>query len=51
MSAHILNPFWKVRSFRTWDNGMDINPEDDTSYITQYQEAALKFMENKYCAK
>jgi len=30
---------------------MDINPEDETSYTTQYQEAFLKCLENEYCAK
>jgi hypothetical protein len=30
---------------------MDINPEDETSYTTQYQEAFLKYVENDYCAK
>jgi len=30
---------------------MDINPEDETSYTTQYQEAFLKYVEHKYCAK
>jgi hypothetical protein len=30
---------------------MDITPEDETSYTTQYQEAFLKHVENKYCAK
>jgi hypothetical protein len=30
---------------------MDNNPEDKTSYTTQYQEAILKYMENEYCAK
>jgi hypothetical protein len=28
VSAHILDPFRKLRSFRKWDNRMDINPED-----------------------
>jgi hypothetical protein len=51
ISAHILDPFRKVRSFRQWDKGMDINPEDETSYTTQCQEAFLKYLENKYCAK
>jgi hypothetical protein len=51
MSAHILDPFHKLRSFRKWDKGMDINPEDETSYSTQYQEAFLKYVENEYCAK
>jgi hypothetical protein len=49
--AHILDPFRKLRSFRKWDKGMDIIPEDETSYTTQYQEAFLKYVENEYCAK
>ena len=36
ISAHILDPFRKLRSFRKWDKGMDINPEDETSYTSQY---------------
>jgi len=47
---HILNPFHKLRLFRKWDKGMDINPEDETSYTTQYQEVFLKYVENEYCA-
>jgi len=30
---------------------MDINPEDETSYTTQFQEAFRKYVENEYCAK
>jgi len=30
---------------------MDINPDDETSYTTLYQEAFLKYVENEYCAK
>jgi hypothetical protein len=30
---------------------MDSNPEDDTSYTTQYQKAFLKNVEFEYCAK
>jgi len=30
---------------------MDINPGDNTSYTTLYQEAFLKYVENEYCAK
>jgi len=30
---------------------MDINPEDETSYTTQYEEAFLKYMENEFWAK
>jgi len=51
ISANILNPFRKLWSFRKWDKGLDINPEDETSYTTQYQQAFLKYVENEYCAK
>jgi hypothetical protein len=30
---------------------MDINPADDTSYTTQYQEAFPQYVENEYGAK
>jgi len=30
---------------------MDINPEDETTYTTQYQEAFLKYVENEYYTK
>jgi hypothetical protein len=51
IAGHILDLFRKLRSFRNWDKGMDFNPEDETFYTTQYQEAFLKYMENEYCAK
>jgi len=51
ISAHIRDSFRKLRSFWMWDKGMNINPEDETSYTTQYQEAFLKYVENEYCAK
>jgi len=51
ISANILDPFHKFRLFRNWDKGMDIDPEDETFYTTQYQEAFLKYAENEYCAK
>jgi len=41
ISAHILNSFQKLWSFRKWDKGLDINSEDETSCTTQYQEAVL----------
>jgi len=47
ISTQILDPFRKLRSFRKWDKGMDINPEDETSYTTQYQEAFLMYVENE----
>jgi hypothetical protein len=51
ISAQILDPCRKLRSFRKWDKGMDINPEDETLYTIQYQEAFMKYVENEYCAK
>jgi len=50
ISAHIIDPFCKLPSFWKWDKGIDINPEDETSNTTQYQEAFLKYVENEYCA-
>jgi len=47
ITAHIHDPFRKVWSVRKSDNGMDINPEDETSYTTQYQETFRKYVENK----
>jgi len=47
VTAHILDPIRKLWSFRKRDKGMDIIPEDETSYTTQYQEAFLKYVENK----
>ena len=49
--ADILNHFWKLRSFRKLDRAMDIHPEDETSYTTQFQVAVLKNVENEYDAK
>jgi len=51
ISARILNSFCKLRSCRKWDKGLDIYPEDETSYTAQYQEALLMYEENEYCAK
>jgi len=50
MSADILNHFWMLQSFRRWDTGMDVNPEDETFYNIQYQGEFLKYVENEYCA-
>jgi len=51
ISALIVDSFRNLRLFSKWDKGMDINPEDETSYTTQYQEAILKCVENEYCIK
>jgi len=32
ISAHILDPFRKLRSFRKWDKATDINPQEEISY-------------------
>jgi len=50
ISAHILDPFWKLRSFTKLDKGIYINSEEETSYTSQYQEPCLKYVENEYCA-
>jgi hypothetical protein len=51
ISAHIIDHFRKLLSFRNWDKGMDIHPEDEIFYTTQYSEAVLKYVDNEYCAK
>jgi len=51
ISAHILDPFRTVQLIGKWDKRTDINTEDKTFYTTQYQEALLKYVENKYCVK
>jgi len=38
ISADILDPFWKLPSFRKWDKEMDINPEKAAFDTTQYKE-------------
>jgi hypothetical protein len=42
ISANLLDPFRKLRSFRNWDKGMGIIPKEKTSYTTQFKEACLK---------
>jgi hypothetical protein len=51
ISAQIVDPFWKIQSFWKWDKGMDINPDNTTSYIAQYKQDFLKYVVNEYCAK
>jgi hypothetical protein len=48
-SPHILDRFRKFWSFTQSDKGMDNDPEDRTTYTTQYQEAFLKYVKN-YCS-
>jgi hypothetical protein len=47
----ILDSSWLLWLLRKRNNAMDINPEDKTSLSIQYQEAFLKYVENKYCVK
>jgi hypothetical protein len=51
LSAHILDPFRNLRSFRKWDTRLDIILEDETSYTTHYQQAFLQYVEIEDCAK
>lgn len=46
IEAHIFDPVQKFLLFRKWDMEMDIIPEDETSYITQYHDAFLQYGEN-----
>jgi len=50
ISAQMLDLLRKLQSFRKWDKGLKINPQDETSYTTQYQETFLQYVENEYCA-
>jgi len=45
-SAEILDCFGRLQSFSKWDKAMDVNPEDEASYTTQYLEAFLTYVEN-----
>jgi len=51
ISPHILVPFRKLQSFTKCDKEMEINPEDETLYTTQYRYGFLKYVENECCAK
>jgi len=45
--AHILDAFHKFQPYRKCDQKIDIHPEDETLYTTQYQEAILMYVENE----
>jgi len=51
ISAHILNLFRKLWSFRMCHKAMDIHSEEETSHTTQYQVAFVNYVENEYWAK
>jgi len=46
-SAEFLDTLERLRSFWKWDKGIDSNPVDESSHITQSQEAFLKYVENE----
>jgi len=53
-ASHLSTYPWSVSEvaiIQEVGQGKDINPEDETSYTTQYQEVFLKYVENEYCAK
>jgi hypothetical protein len=45
--ARILESFWTLQSCWEWENRIVINSEDETSYMTQYQKAVLRYVENE----
>jgi hypothetical protein len=51
ITAHLLDYFRNLSFLRMWDKGMDINPKEETSYTTQFQEAYLDYVKNEYNAK
>lgn len=50
-SALIFDLVPKLQLFTTCEKGMDINSHKNAFYNAQYQEAILKYVANKYCAK
>lgn len=50
ISVDLLDPIRKLLLFQQLEKGMDDILEEETSYTTQYREAFLKYVENKYCA-
>jgi hypothetical protein len=50
-SAHILHPFLMMRLYSEWDTAMEINPNQQMSYISPFQQAFRKYVGNEYCAK
>ena len=49
ISAPMLISFREFRLFRKWNKGMNINPENETSYTTQCHVGFLELVENEYC--
>jgi hypothetical protein len=50
-SALIFDLVPKLQLFTTCEKDMDINSHKNGFYNAQYQEAILKYVANKYCAK
>jgi hypothetical protein len=51
ISAQSGTAIWKWQSSGNWVKGIEINPELETSYSTQYLMASLQYVENKYTVK
>jgi hypothetical protein len=51
ISAHIIYHFLLLQWFNKWDKELDINPEDETSNPTEYQEGLLDDRGNANRAK
>jgi len=47
ISAYIVGHFWMVRLFRKYDNRIDIQSGDETSYTTWYQVVFRNYVENE----
>jgi hypothetical protein len=47
--AHLLDPYRKLRTFIKWDKAMDVGPDEDDSYTSQYKETFIKYVESQYC--
>jgi hypothetical protein len=48
IAAQILDPFWKLQSFRKLDKAMDITHKNKGSFTAQYKDAFIKYVEHKY---
>ena len=51
ISVQIFDRFRVLRLCRMWDRWIRNNPEDETDYTTEYQEAYLRYVETEYSAK
>jgi len=50
-SEFSIEPCERFCSFRKWEKGLNINPQDMTSHTAKYHKALEQNVANKYCAK